>query len=227
MDGPPRRPRKRKRGHAKIGRGGKGNRSKRHRAGALISPSRPRRGSDGPPTDHGSEREGGSSTGLEGGKSVGKYTETASLRRRLSYAKKKAGMNADEVVSLRKEKRKLEKAFREEEEAGKAEEERHERVVSSLSSDLTAAKQRLKERTSRFEESKLKLREKLSRSAEEVKALKNEQEIIVANADRAQTVAVAVAIKEGEDKIEQCRKDHLVEWEQREASLFSCLYFLH
>ena len=145
MDAPPPRCRQRKRGFQKIGRGSKGRNSKRHRAGVLISPSRSRRGGGG--DQNGAEAAGQRQCPSGGACGRGPCSaEVKQLNRKLSIALRKVHEHSDEVCSLKKANSKLEGRLKEEVEASKVRDKRHQKEVASLQSNLHAAEDRLKDR---------------------------------------------------------------------------------
>ena len=81
---------------------------------------------------------------------------------------------------------------------------------------------RVKDRTDRHLAWKMKSRVELSRKiralTDLVESLEKDSRIAVVNVDRRKNIEVALVIKEGEEQLDECRRNHVIAWERREAS---------
>ena len=148
------------------------------------------------------------------------------LKRKLTYAVSKANQKAGEVDALKKANAKLGLEIAKEVRCGQEDEKKHRKEVGVLKGDIDAAQERLKERCDRFAVSQQKLRSelnsKLDASRAEATSLKQEMESNKVSAQRQTNIQVALAIREGKDEVEECRRSHALAWERREAS-FDCI----
>ena len=167
-----------------------------------------------------------SGRGLSASASRSSEGEVRLLKRKLSYSVRKAVRKSDEVKCLKEVNSKLKVDIEEEVRRGKRVKEKHHKEVHALQADLSDAQDPLKDRVSRFMALTAKLKSGLNAKIEKTKAhvavLENEKRVMEVNAGRAKTIAMALVIKEGEEKLDECRREHSIAWQSREASEISC-----